>query len=356
MALDVGKMPIVRVAGSHFEMGRQIGTAMAGRVRAMVDTYRQMIHQGANLSWPEAILHSRKYLPFIEECYPQYLEELQGIARGAGLDAQDVLVPNCLECLTSDALHVRCTSVAAGGAVTASGDVLVGHNEDWLPEDRELQYVVHAQPNDEPAFVSHTYGALLPNIGFNEAGVAQACDTVYPRDVRLGLPRVFVSRAVLAAGSVPEAIKRTVHPRRAAGYNHLLADRHGEIYNVEVSATAFAALYAEDGIAAHSNCYMSPRMQALEVEPDTLIRSLTVTHRARRLLAAQAGAITEEAIMAVLRDHYSHPRSICYHNTEPPGSLDGTETIGSLVMNLTRRTFKVCQGNPCEGGYSEYAL
>jgi len=347
---------MIRVAGSHYEMGRQIGTAMRERVRIMVETYRTMIARGANLSWDEAILQSRKYLPFIEESYPQYLEELQGLAHGADLELEDVLVPNCLECLTSDALHVRCTSLAASGEATAHGEVLVGHNEDWLPEDQDLQYLVNASPADEPAFLSLTYGALLPNIGFNETGLAQACDTVYPNDVRLGIPRVFVARAVLTATSLPEAIKRALHKRRAAGYNHLLADTHNEIYNLEVSATSFAALYAADGVAAHSNCYFSPRMQALESQPENLIRSLTVSNRAQRLLQKAKGAIAEETLIGVLRDHYNHPRSICYHSTEPPHSLDGCQTIGSLVMNLSRKTMLVCQGNPCEGTYEQYAL
>ncbi|HBY94706.1 MAG TPA: hypothetical protein DEP84_12225, partial [Chloroflexi bacterium] len=35
-----------------------------------------------------------------------------------------------------------------------------------------------------------TYGGLLPNIGFNAAGIAQCCDSIHPSDRRIGIPRV----------------------------------------------------------------------------------------------------------------------------------------------------------------------
>ena len=82
-----------------------------------------------------------------------------------------------------DALHLsKCTSMAVSDDCTADGHVLVAHNEDWLPEDEQDVYLVHASPDDEPSFLAMTYGGLLPNIGFNEAGIAQCCDSVYPND------------------------------------------------------------------------------------------------------------------------------------------------------------------------------
>ena len=48
-----------------------------------------------------------------------------------------------------------------------------------------------------------TYGGLLPNVGFNAYGIAQLIDSVYPNDSRIGIPRLVVSRAVLAARRFP---------------------------------------------------------------------------------------------------------------------------------------------------------
>ena len=90
---------------------------------------------------------------------------------------------------------------------------------------------MHASPDDEPPWLAMTYGGLLPNIGFNAEGIAQCCDTVYPNDTRIGIPRVIVSRAVLAARNLSGAIRSALVPKRAAGYNHLLVHEIGELYS-----------------------------------------------------------------------------------------------------------------------------
>ena len=126
------------------------------------------------------------------------MEELKGIADGAGVSFDDVAVVNGMEAVTMDALHLtKCTSMAVNQERTANGHVLVAHNEDWVPEDEPDVFIVSTpRPDDEPPFLAMTYGALLPNIGLNAYGIAQCCDSVYPSDSRIGIPRVVVSRAV----------------------------------------------------------------------------------------------------------------------------------------------------------------
>jgi len=109
-----------------------------------------------------------------------------------------------------------------------------------------------------------TYGGLIPNIGFNVHGIGQFIDSVYPNDSRIGIPRLVVSRAVLAAKTPAQAIRSTLVQQRAAGYNHLIAHESGELYSVEVSARRFSLVYGEDGYLVHTNHYLSPNMQAIE--------------------------------------------------------------------------------------------
>jgi isopenicillin-N N-acyltransferase like protein len=160
-----------------------------------------------------ARIQARKYLPFVEEQYPQYLEELEGLAEGANVSFDDVAVVNALEAVTIDALHLtKCTSMAVNQQRTAGEQVLISHNEDWVPEDESDVFVIHARPENEPPFLAMTYGALLPNIGLNAYGIAQCCDSVYPTDSRIGIPRVVVSRAVLAARTPGGAIRGRWYP------------------------------------------------------------------------------------------------------------------------------------------------
>lgn len=353
-------VPIVYVEGSHYEMGKQIGLDRQEGVHQMLATYRRYFErEGEKIGiadWDEAVLHARKYLPFAEESVYQYVQELQGIADGAEVDFNDLLVLNCVEAITEDALHTGCTSLAAAPEVTADGSLLVGHNEDWLPDDIDNLYLVHARPDDEPAYLAITYGGLLPNIGFNEYGIAQCCDSVYPNDARIGVPRIFVSRAVLAARTLADAIRAALNRRRAAGYNHLIVHVSGEMYNVEVSAEDFDVVYGIDGMLAHTNNYLSRRMRAIEKDSDELIASRVRYNRAIRLMRSQRGKLSLKAFKAFLSDHVNYPQSICNHIDESEPPLERQQTIASLLIDLTTRTMGVAWGPPCQTEYYSYKL
>jgi isopenicillin-N N-acyltransferase-like protein len=350
---------LIRVSGSHSEIGRQIGEAMREQVCRSIANARALIEGAYDqllLDWEGAKIQSRKYLPFAQERYPQYVEELMGIAQGAGVNFDDLVVLNAMEAVTMDALHLtKCTSIAVNNERTADEHVLVAHNEDWLPQDEPDVYVVHAVPEDEPAFLAMNYGGLLPNVGLNAAGIAQCCDSVYPTDSRIGVPRVFVSRAVLSARSPAEAIRHALVPQRAAGYNHLLAHESGELYNVEVSARRFGILYAEDGYLVHTNHYLDARMQAIEDEPDELVGTRVRYFRAMRLLR-QTSAHTVKSLQAIQRDHVNFPNSICNHAMDDEVPLDREKTINALVIDLTSRVIQLAWGNPCENAYHTYHL
>lgn len=351
--------PLVKVRGTHREMGRQIGEFAKYQIVHSLDNARELIHSTYSvleLNWDGANIQSRKYLPFAQERYPQYIEELLGIAEGAGVEFDDLAVLNAMEAVTMDALHLtKCTSFAVNGERTSDGHVLVAHNEDWLPEDEDDVYLIHAEPVDEPPFLAMTYGGLLPNIGFNALGIAQCCDSVYPSDSRIGIPRLVVSRAVLAARTPADAIRNAVLPRRAAGYNHLIAIESGEMYNVEVSARKFGILYADDNYIAHTNHYLDPGMQAIESEPDELIGTRVRYFRTIRLLK-QTPKHTLKSLQDIQRDHINFPSAICNHVDLETDPLDREKTVNAMVIDLTSRAMHIAWGNPCVNTYHTYYL
>jgi isopenicillin-N N-acyltransferase-like protein len=351
--------PFLRVSGTHRQIGQQIGEACCQQVRHSIESARnliQSIQSDLQIDWVGARIQSRKYIPFVQERYPQYLEELIGISEGAEVEFDDLAVLNVMEAVTTDALHLtKCTSMAVNEERTVDGHVLIAHNEDWVPEDETDVFVVQVTPDDEPPFIAMTYGGLLPNIGFNSHGIAQCCDSVYPNDSRIGIPRVFASRAVLSASTPAEAIRLMVVPHRAAGYNHLLAHESGELYNVEVSARRFAILYGEDGYVVHTNNYLDWQMQEIESEPDKLIATRIRYFRALRLLKNTA-LHTVKSLQAIQRDHINHPDSICNHAIDDLLPLDREKTINALVMDLTARVLYLAWGNPCENQYHTYYM
>ncbi len=212
-------IPLVRVKGTHRQIGQQIGESVVEQIRHSIESAKSLIdstYPTIGLNWDGALIQARKYLPFAQERYPAYVDEIQGMAEGAGVTFDDLTVVNAMEAVTMDALHLtKCTSMAVNEDRTSDGHVLVAHNEDWIPEDERDVYLVHAEPNDEPPFLAMTYGGLIPNIGFNAYGIAQCCDSVYPTDSRIGIPRVIVSRAVLGAQTLADAMRSALISHRA---------------------------------------------------------------------------------------------------------------------------------------------
>ena len=340
-------------------MGRQIGEACRQQVQHSIADARILIdlaYDQLELTWEGAQIQSRKYLPFAEERYPKYVDEMRGIAEGANVALDDVTTLNVMEAVTTDALHLtRCTSFSVNEQRTADGHVLAAHNEDWVPEDEDDVYVVSAKPQDEPPFLAMTYGGLLPNVGFNAFGIAQLIDSVYPSDSRMGIPRLVVARAVLAARRISSAIGRTLVPHRAAGYNHMLIHESGEMYSIEVSAQRFDILHGTDGYLVHTNHYLSQSMKEVESDPEELISSRVRYFRANRLLReSQTHSI--KTLQAIQKDHVNFSNSICNHAVEWTDPLDREKTINAMVIDLTAREMHICWGNPCQNAYHTYHL
>jgi isopenicillin-N N-acyltransferase-like protein len=351
--------PLIEVSGSHQEMGRQIGEAARPQIQRSVANARVLIdaaYADLQLTWDGAKIQSRKYLPFAEERYPQYVDEMRGTAEGANVPFDEIVVLNVMEAVTMDALHLtRCTSFAVNDERTADGHVLAAHNEDWIPEDEGDVLVISATPDKEPPFLAMTYGGLLSNVGFNAYGIAQLIDSVYPGDSRIGIPRLVVARAVLASRRISGAIGRTLVKHRAAGYNHLLVHESGEMYSIEVSARKFEILYANDGYMVHTNHYLDPQMRLVESDPEELLSSRVRYFRASRLIR-QSQQHSIKSLQTIQKDHVNIPNSICNHAIEGLDPLDREKTINALVIDLTAREMHIAWGNPCQNAYHTYHL
>ena len=352
---EASELLVVRARGAPRVRGRQIGEAAAPLIRQMLATYRLLIETSQDrlkLSWPAAVAQSRKYASHAPD---NYMEELHGMAEGAGAALDDLMVLNCAEALIDDALHLKCTSLALGPEWTDDRHVLLAHNEDWWPQDQHTLYLIHAEPEREPPFLALTYGGLLPCIGLNAAGLAQCCDSVYPNDSRVGVPRAFVARSVLGASDLAEAGLRAAHPHREAGYNHLVVNRAGEILSLEASALQHAALPDTVGALVHTNHYLDPAMRQVERDPASLGRSRLRHERASELLHA-GRPHSRQSLARLLADHHNSPSSICCHVQEAQAPLDQYSTIASVIIDLTEMTMHVTRGQPCGASFRSYSM
>src|SRR5258708_16268496 len=81
--MDYAPFPLIDLAGSPRERGRTHGKAAADRLRRGVKMYSEALLKNG-VDWKELEHRAERLVPQIESFDPAYVEEMRGIAEGAG--------------------------------------------------------------------------------------------------------------------------------------------------------------------------------------------------------------------------------------------------------------------------------
>ena len=345
---------VVRVSGSPRERGRTAGRQAADLVHRSLAFYRRFLERrGVDRAGLERLLAPS--LAAAEARFPEYVEQIRGLADGADVPFVEVFAANAWEELeplvdrepqAAGRAPDRCTAFVLAGP---EGTVL-GHNEQWYPGDAGNVMVLVEEPGDGPAFVSPTVVTCLPAVGLNAHGRAQAIMSLTAPDDGEGVPRVLVSRHSLVAADRDDAVNRVAVDGRAGGYAHMVAGPAGEAFTIETTSRRLAVLPGPD---AHTNHYLDPDLAGAAGEPYS--GSASRLRRARELLAETAGRGGPERAMEILRDHRSEPQAICAHPDHPDDD-EGNAIVFSMVVHLEERRMWVAAGQPCETPFHEIDL
>lgn len=339
-------IPIIEARGTHREVGRQIGEQCKEGIQSMFAGLRDELPKGA--TWEAMIDQSKAYLAHSRAVYPQYVDELEGIAEGSGLPFDEVFLSMCEE-LWEDNAWRGCTDMAARGKATADGTTLIAHTNDLLPKAEPLLVILKVQAGSEPQYLGISSGGIAISAGYNAAKISLTGNQLDSNDIRPGIPRLLVVRAILGARTLSEAMTHCLLPSRASSYNNLIADGSGEVYSMEGSATDLEAIYITDDVMAHANHYISPSMRRFELDRSSIASSIIRHNRAEYLLRQNYGKLNPELFRTLLADHAGYPSSICSHGSE-------TQTVFSIIIQLEHLRAWIGRGHACETEYAEYQL
>lgn len=349
-----GPLPLVEAYGTHFEVGCQIGSQCRESLHKMLAHYRAHCQTQFGLDWPAACRMAGPYLNVTEKHFPQYVDELRGVAKGSGLDLVDVFALVCRE--SADTGPGRgCTDFVVGPGATADGSVLACHNEDWACRDAGWAVIARIQAGDEPEFLATSYAGIIPTTGYNDAGISLTGNALSPNDERVGIPKLVTVRAILGAHNLRDAFAAATRDPRASSYNNILTDVSGEAFSIEGSATDWEAIPITDGVLVHTNHYVTGRMQKYEADRHDIAGSIMRYHRAGRLVEQHRGRIDLAVARQILSDHAGAPASVCRHPYARPGDTDDPgQTVFSVQVDLTRRIFWASWGLTCQSAPTAY--
>jgi len=363
-SVHAARAPLIEAEGTRFDIGFEHGRQASALAHGTLAwSFSELA--AAGLQRDAALARAMSLLEIVRLATPEMVEEVAGIAAGAGMSLAEAAVINTRYELLflghSDATAVHaprgeCTLFGVEGGRCAGGDPIIGQNVDLGPESRPFWVMLCVRPAGAPRVLTVTLAGMLAQEGMNSAGLALCGSMIRCAGWRAGYPsRKFLRRRVLEQRSVAEAIALVrSSPPRASSHNLMLADAQGALVDVETTIDDALLVRPAAGLLAHSNHYLSPAAQDENAcIGDYLHNSAARCERMRRLLEAVGEPFTPLLAANLLRDHAGAGRAICRH-----GDRDevGAETNVAVIAEPAKLRLHVALGPPCETAFTTYRL
>lgn len=340
---------------------------------------------------------AEKYVARLSVTCPRYLDEIRGIADGAGVGFLDVLALNVRTEIIfgifteAEAARARgpvtsvngvngvngvnsntpaddadfpsdgCTSLAFTSPSTSGGppsSSFLAQNWDWQPAQAPNLIIIHiSQPNttadsgtDIPDIVMVTEAGIIGKIGLNSAGVGCCLNAIRARGLDSSrLPVHFALRTILESRSRADALATLKKLGGVAGSAHILvADPTGAVGLEFAGGRERIGEIGPDalGRVVHTN-HLVLEHPGVE-EPGWLPDSGERLVRIKALTDGDvlAGKWDVKSVVELFKDEEGFPFSINRLKVKEGES----QTLFTIVMDLSRREALVKVGRPTEDG------
>nr|WP_298410981.1 C45 family peptidase [uncultured Halomonas sp.] len=333
-------MSVISLKGDRYTIGHDHGQHHASQIQDSIAVYDRLFRDFVGVSWQQARQTAPSFLPAIKRCFPEILEEVHGIAEGAGVDFDDILTLNC----RSEISLTQASGGCSAFSLNQDGQWLA-QNWDWRADQQRNVVVLKIELDDHVPLISIGEAGMVGKIGMNAHGLGVCLNAIRSQTCGEGLPIHFALRKILECADF-EAARRVVDEDRVASPAHfLIASADGQAIGFEVHPGTPGELLPQDGKVLHTNHLCADTTTACIADfprPDSPIR-LTRLHQ----LLDQPIASTPDALFDVLSDHANAPSSICRHTNHELPEAERMETLFAVVMDLKKRRLCLRLGKPC---------
>ncbi|XP_021820530.1 uncharacterized protein LOC110762229 [Prunus avium] len=274
--------------------------------------------------------------------FPRYWEELIGTAEGSGVPVLHIILINfrkeILAFLPKTAINpgIDTPDDCSDVLVASESMAVVAHNEDANVALVGHTYLIKGTLLNGLSFIAYTYAGELPScaFGLNSHGLAFTLNSVPPSESEIvagGIGRNFISRDLLEAASIDDALCRIKSSEVSIGHSYnLIETRTRKISNVETASRNRVSVY-EVGATPffHANMYLHLQVDQVQDE----------NSKTRQSKAAVLPKRTKEDFLSLLGDT-DDPKYPIYMI----GPL--LYTLCTAVIDLDEQTLSIVEGNP----------
>jgi isopenicillin-N N-acyltransferase-like protein len=363
----MGLPQVVSVSGSPAECGSAYGSATRERTRANLAAYQRRFREQAGLDAAAVRAAGEQFRAATLAHHPRIAAMLDGLAAGAGVPVAEIYALNArTELLYGHPVpqDEGCTAIGVLGTHTGTGHLLLAQNWDWHPDQVDAILLLRTTDERGHTVLTLAEAGMLAKAGLNSAGVGQ-CLTMLASDRDglgagrpPGIPYHVLARATLEADSLAWALRVACRSPRNSSVNLLLGQAgerpvDGELIDLELVPGDVGWLHPAGGMITHAN-HLETALPVHDIQRDWGGSSLFRAARARRLLAepVAAGKTGVDELAEVLADHASFPHAICRHPDPRLPPLEHSQSVCSVLLDLTARRFGFAPGPPCQHTYT----
>jgi len=275
---------------------------------------------------------------FVKRWAPHLVDEVRGIADGAGIDLRAALWLQW-----GMAAPEACTAFAVGPDYTGDGSTYAGQTKDTGLGANERSIVLKVRPDGRPAILSFSYAGHLAQIGISSTGVSLWGMSLYI-DRPGGGDGPLLKRMLLECDSV--AAMRELAGALADDNSGAFgfSDADGNVGVLERLPGRQVWLDGGRDSIGHANMIASPEPadRAMDCYPTRCPSAGARHRRVNEALAERRSGFDVAAGFAILSDQKDHPMSICRETTE----VDGILTNAAIVTEPLKGRLHVTYGPP----------
>jgi isopenicillin-N N-acyltransferase-like protein len=317
--------------------------------------YRRLLAEAAGVTRADLHAHGDAIAARLGAEEPQLLDELDGMAAGAGQDLRELVAVNARTELLAGTGRGECSVVGRTDGTAVS----LAQTWDWHPELAPARVLWSVALPDGGGFTTATEAGILAKLGVNRSGVACAlnflsCSEDGGTD---GVPIHLLLRLVLErAGSAADARSLLLGARTSASSAVTVASSAGgeaALFAVELSPGGGSVVEPDaDGWLVHTNHFVAPPAAGDDLEPGYGPGSMS---RLDHLLAlVRDGAEPADA----LATHGPTEEPVCRH---PEVDADGPwhdrrTTLLALAIDPGAPSLRLAAGPPCTTAYERVPL
>ena len=346
------------------EWGRIHGESFRGEIATLATLRTYLCTKvGSFMTAEHVTLAARAHLPILERYDADLHAELLGIAEGAGVTPEDIVVANHYTDLrdldpdpatwtpapTSDTVpphehvhghhHDHTDGCSTMWAESPTGRILA---QTWDMHATAIPYVMTLRVPETargPAATLMTVTGCLGMTGMNGKRVAIAINNLYSTDATLGVVWPAMVRKALLKSSAAEARDVIAKSPIGSGHHYIVSDKR-HAYAIEASGTRRKLLDVV-GPYCHTNHALDADIVKVSKVPTT-----SSTYDRQRWLEGDF----KRAPLADLADAWQRlgsedgwPRSVCT-NMATPENPHGVATCGAIAMNVSTGELWIQQG------------